>query len=67
MKRRTVIAPLLLPRLSDQAAVALLEILYQLVGTVEHHYGPQIQRWRQRQRRCEPQPAPPQAPFDLPF
>lgn len=67
MKRITAIVPMLLPSISDQAAVQLLEILRQLVGTVEHHYGPQIQRWRRRQRCCEPHASTHPPPVDLPF
>lgn len=50
MKRRTVLMPMLLPRISDQAAVQLLDILEQLLECVRHHYAPQVERWQRRQR-----------------
>jgi hypothetical protein len=61
MKRRTVILPLTLPVLTDNAAVQLLELLHELVAVVEHHYAAQTLRHRRRQRerryRVEPQPS----------
>ena len=54
MKRTTVLIPMLLPRLSDQAAVQLLDILQQLLDCVRHHYAPQIQRWHRRRRSIDP-------------
>jgi hypothetical protein len=48
MKRITVIVPLLLPRLSDQAAAQLIALLRELLGAVEHHYARQIHRYRKR-------------------
>ena len=53
MKRTTFIMPMLLPRISDQAAVQLLDILEQLLACVRHHYAPQIQRWQRRRRSAE--------------
>ena len=50
MKRRTVLMPMLLPKISDQAAAQLLDILEQLLECVRHHYAPQIERWQRRQR-----------------
>ena len=50
MKRSTVLMPMLLPRISDQAAAQLLDILEQLLACVRHHYAPQIDRWQRRQR-----------------
>ena len=50
MKRATFIVPMLLPRISDLAAVQLIDILEQLLACVRHHYAPQIDRWHRRQR-----------------
>ena len=68
MKRSTVIVPMLLPRISDQAAVKLIAILEQLLACVRHHYAPQIYRWQRRQYSIEP-PYPPSFPLfdDEPF
>jgi hypothetical protein len=52
MKHRTVFVPMLMPKLSDQAAVHLIDILEQLLGIAQHHYGDQLHRWRKRQHRC---------------
>ena len=54
MKRITVIVPLLLPRLSDQAAAQLIELLRTLFDAVEHHYAAQVQRYRKRQANAAP-------------
>ena len=70
MKLATVIVPILLPRLSDLAAVQLTEILAQLLALVEHHYGPQIERWQRRQRARENETSYPPCrplPFDSLF
>jgi hypothetical protein len=56
MKRATIILPMLLPRITDHAAVQLLDILEQLIACVRHHYEPQIHRWHRRQRRSQPSP-----------
>jgi len=56
MKRITIIVPMLLPRLSDRAAVDLLDILEQLIASVRHHYEPQIHRWYRRQCRAQQSP-----------
>ena len=68
MKRATVLIPMLLPRISDQAAVHLLDILEQLLECVRYHYAPQIQRWQRRQRSVDP-PCQPSTPLfdDVPF
>lgn len=50
MKRHTVILPFLLPRLTDQAAAQLVELLTALVAGIEHHYADQVHRYHQRQR-----------------
>lgn len=49
MKHRTIFVPMLMPKLSDQAAAHLVDILEQLLGIAQHHYGDQIHRWRRRQ------------------
>ena len=60
MKRTTVIVPMLLPSISDTAAVQLLDILEQLLACVRHHYAPQVQRRQRRQRnRAPPAQRPP--------
>lgn len=53
MKRAFILMPMILPRISDQAAVHLLEILEQLLACVRHHYEPQIYRWQRRQRQAD--------------
>lgn len=53
MKRVTFIVPMLLPRISDLAAVQLIDILEQLLACVRHHYAPQIERWHRRQRSLD--------------
>jgi hypothetical protein len=71
MKRHTVILPFLLPRLSDQAAAQLLDLLHAILAGIEHHYAEQVHRYHKRQqqiqqdrlyRRC-----PPSATDDPPF
>jgi hypothetical protein len=58
-----------LPRISDQAAVQLLDILEQLLASVRHHYAPQIHRWQRRQRQADPRPHTSATPLfgDEPF
>ena len=53
MKRTTIIIPMLMPRITDHAAVQLLDILEQLLACVRHHYEPQIHRWHRRQRNAD--------------
>jgi hypothetical protein len=69
MKRRsTVLMPMLLPRVSDQAAAQLLDILEQLLECARHHYAPQIERWQRRQRHADLPFDPTPPPDDgLPF
>jgi hypothetical protein len=68
MKHRTIVVPLLMPKLSDQAAVHLVDILEQLLGIAQHHYGDQVHRWRKRQHRSHSHQTPEAAPpFDEPF
>jgi hypothetical protein len=68
MKRSTVLMPMLLPRISDQAAVQLLDILEQLLECVRHHYAPQVERWQRRQRHADlPFDPTPPPDDDLPF
>lgn len=70
MKRRTVIIPITLPKISDHAAVQLMDILQQLSASAHHHYAAQIQRWHRQQRRRDdvtPRPQPPKSQDDLMF
>jgi hypothetical protein len=69
LKRATVLLPLLLPRLSDQAAAQLLELLRELIVAIEYHYAAQIERHRKRQRemRRDYPHATPRSPLDPPF
>ena len=53
MKHRTIFVPMLMPKLSDQAATHLIDILEQLLGIAQHHYGDQVHRWRLRQSRAD--------------
>ncbi len=63
-RTRTVIVPLLLPRLSGRAAAQLLDILGQLHGCVQHHYGEQAWRWQRQQRQLEQSCRQPQLRLD---
>jgi hypothetical protein len=47
----TLLLPLNLPCLRDKAAVQLIDVLYALVASIEHHYAEQIDRYRQHQRQ----------------
>lgn len=68
MKHRTIFVPLLMPKLSDQAAAHLIDILEQLLGIAQHHYGDQIHRWRNSQHRLHQRQTPrPATLFDDPF
>ena len=53
MTHRTIFVPLLMPKLSDSAAAHLIDILEQLLGIAQHHYGDQAHRWRRRQRNLD--------------
>lgn len=53
MKRHTVILPLLLPRLTDKAAAQFIELLHELVLTIEHHYVEQAHRHRKHQQEIQ--------------
>jgi len=68
MKRRTVVLPFLLPRLSDHAAAQLVELLHALIAAIEHHYAEQAHRYHKRQsnRRLDRQ-SPPADFSDPPF
>ena len=50
MKPRTVILPIVLPRLSEAAAVQLIQLLREILAIVEDQYLPQIHRHRQRRK-----------------
>lgn len=56
MKRSFFLIPMLLPKLSDRAAVQLIDILEQLMDSVQQFYGPQIDRWRRQNRHLTPIP-----------
>lgn len=47
MTHRTIFVPLLMPKLSDQAA--LIDILEQLLGIAQHHYCDRAHRYQRRQ------------------
>lgn len=59
MKSRTVLMPLIVPKLSDAAAVQLVELLHDLVAIVEHQYLPQIHRHQRRNNPVRPSFAQP--------
>jgi hypothetical protein len=68
MKRHTVILPFLLPRLTDQAAAQLVELLRALLAGIEHHYADQVHRYHKRQRNLHLDRQPPPSRFsDPPF
>jgi hypothetical protein len=68
MKHRTIFVPMLMPKLSDQAAAHLIDILVQLLGIAQHHYGEQVHRWRKGQYRSHRRQTPETATlFDKPF
>ena len=50
MKRVFILMPMMLPSISDRAAVQLLDILEQFLACVRHHHAPQIHRWHRS--RC---------------
>lgn len=51
MKPRTVLMPIVVPKLSDAAAVQMLQLLRDLIDIVEHLYQPQIHRHQVRRNR----------------
>jgi hypothetical protein len=71
IKRRTVIIPLVLPVLTDKAAVQLLDLLREITAIIEQHYAEQAHRYQRRQRERRYQPDPIQGhllgPDDPPF
>lgn len=52
MKRQTfpVTMRLSLPRLTDKGAAQFIEILHQLIDSIEFHYSIQIHRYNKRQQ-----------------
>jgi hypothetical protein len=50
-KRQFAILPFDLPRLSDQAAAQLLDVLHHIVEGIDYHYAEQAQRYRRRRRQ----------------
>jgi len=69
VKRVFILMPMMLPRISDRAAVQLLEILEQFLASVRHHYEPQLHRWHRRQRQADLRMQTPSTPLfgDEPF
>ncbi len=68
MKHSTIFVPMLMPKLSDQAAAHLIDILEQLLGIAQHHYADQVHRWRKSQHRSHRRQTPETATlFDEPF
>jgi hypothetical protein len=68
-RRTLILLPLNLPRLTDQAAAQLVEVLHELAAGIEHIYATPIARYHRRQRQlhqARPSPPPP-APDDPPF
>lgn len=69
MKRFRIPLPLILPRLSDPAATALIDVLTTVLATLENHYRPQIRRHRKRlyERALNRALRFPRTPNDPPF
>jgi hypothetical protein len=71
MKRYTVILPLLLPRLSDQAAAQFIDLLHAILSGIEHHYAEQVQHYHKRQQQIRQdrlyRRSPLSTPTDPPF
>lgn len=49
-KRQLAILPFDLPRLSDKAAAQFIDVLHQIVQSIEYHYADQAHRYRKRQQ-----------------
>lgn len=54
MKRNFFLIPMLMPKLSDRAAVQLVDILEQLTDCVQQFYRPQIEHWRRQNKNLSP-------------
>ncbi len=69
MKRQTLLLPLNLPCLTDKAAMQLLDVLHELVSTIEFHYATQVRRYhrREREKLRTVQQQKPSRPDDPPF
>lgn len=68
MKRHTVILPFVLPRLTDKTAAQLVELLYEIIEGIEHHYAQQVHRYHQRQREIRyDRQSPSSTLTDVPF
>ena len=67
MAHRTRPLRLAPPPLSDQAAVALLDFLHDLVAGFEARYGDQIHRYYDERSEHNLRPVPPPDPGDDPF
>jgi hypothetical protein len=51
MKRETFILSVRLPCLTDKGAVQLVDLLHELVTSIEHHYAEHIHRYHRRQQQ----------------
>lgn len=71
MKRHTVILPFVLPCLTDKAAAQFVELLHELIASIEHHYAAQVHRYHQHQREIRQdrlyRRSPLSTPTDPPF
>jgi len=68
MKRHSVLLPFVLPRLTDKAAAQLVEVLHELLASIEHHYAEQAFRYNKRQLEIPLQrQSPPSEQTDTPF
>ncbi|MCI0353671.1 MAG: hypothetical protein L0099_01340 [Acidobacteria bacterium] len=67
-KRQLAILPFDLPHLSDKAAAQLIDVLHQIVQSIEYHYADEAHRYRQRQQEIAATlHAPASNPTDPPF
>ena len=67
-KRQLASLPFDLPHLSDKAAAQLIDVLHQIVQSIEYHYADQVHRYRKRQQPITyPRHAPASNPTDPPF
>lgn len=68
MKRKTLILPLNLPRLTGKGAAQLIAVLRELVTAIEYYYAAQIDRDHRRERQRRPSwQLPPATPSEPPF
>jgi len=63
-----VIVRLSLPCLTDKAAAQFVELLYEIIEGIEHHYAQQVHRYHQRQREIRyDRQSPSSTLTDVPF